>query len=301
MKRRQFLVVTWVLLSASFASAQRIDKTRRIAVLLGGMENPAWIEALRDNLKQLGWIDHQNIVIDYRWAEGDASLMRKYAAELINAKPNVIVVRSATALREARRVAGEIPLVFVSVSDPVGNGFVRSLARPGGNITGFSNLEYDMAGKWLQLLKEVVPHVKRVFVLQSSNNPNWPGWVRAIDAAARTMGLAVVRSNVTDPAQIEPAISVFAQEPNGGLLVLPDPFLQPQRDLIMSLATRHRLPAVYGGSEFDNGDGLIYYGVDSTGFSSAGRSLRRPDFEWRKAREPASPSADEVQADRQCE
>jgi putative ABC transport system substrate-binding protein len=236
---------------------------RRIAVLTGGMEDPAWVEVLRDDLKKLGWIDHQNIVIEYRWGEGDVALMRRYATELMNAKPNVFVVRSATALREVRRVAGGIPIVFVSVSDPVRNGFVQSLARPGGNVTGFSNLDYDMAGKWLQLLKEVAPHVKRVFVLQSPNNPNWPGWAAAIDSSAQELSLTVVRSNVTDSAQIEPAMSTFAREHDGGLLVLPDPFLAPQRDVIISSAARHRLPAVYGGSGFDNGAGLLYYGVDS--------------------------------------
>ena len=206
-------------------------------------------------------------MIDYRWGEGDAALMRKHAADLVSRKPDVMLVRSATALREARRAAGEIPIVFVSVSDPVGNGFVQSLAHPGGNITGFSNLDYDMAGKFLQLLKEVAPHVKRVFVLQSPNNPNWPGWLRAIDASASTLKLEVVRGSVTDGAQIEPTISAFARESNGGLLVLPDPFLRPQRDLIFNLAKRFRLPAVYGGGGFDNGKVLIYYGVDDTDFA----------------------------------
>ena len=233
---------------------------------MGGIQDPTWVAALRDSLKQLGWIDEHNVVIEYRWAEGDASLMRRYAVELVNGKPDVIVVRSATALREAGRAAGEIPIVFVSVSDPVGNGFVQSLARPGRNITGFSNLDYDMAGKWLQLLREVAPLVKRVLVLQSPNNPNWPGWLHAIDSSAEAMSLAVVRGSVTDRAQIEPVISKFAREPNGGLLILPDPFLAPQRDLIVSSAARYRLPAVYGGAGFDNGEGLIYYGADSTDF-----------------------------------
>jgi thioredoxin reductase len=165
MKRRYLLVTLCVFLFPPLASGQRPAKARRIAVLMGGIQDPTWVEALRDSLKQLGWIDQHNVVIEYRWAEGDASLMRRYAAELVNGKPDVIVVRSATALREAGRAAGEIPIIFVSVSDPVGNGFVQSLARPGRNITGFSNLDYDMAGKWLQLLMEVAPHVKRVLVI----------------------------------------------------------------------------------------------------------------------------------------
>jgi putative ABC transport system substrate-binding protein len=266
-ERRQFLLCVAVLLSTPFASAQGRGTLRRVAVLTGGTTDPAWVAALRENLGQLGWIEDRNVVIDYRWGEGDAALMRKHAADLVSRKPDVMLVRSATALREARRAAGEIPIVFVSVSDPVGNGFVQSLAHPGGNITGFSNLDYDMAGKFLQLLKEVAPHVKRVFVLQSPNNPNWPGWLRAIDASASTLKLEVVRGSVTDGAQIEPTISAFARESNGGLLVLPDPFLRPQRDLIFNLAKRFRLPAVYGGGGFDNGKGLIYYGVDDTDFA----------------------------------
>jgi putative ABC transport system substrate-binding protein len=266
MKRRYFLMTLGVAFVAPLASGQRPAKTRRIAVLMGGIQDPTWVEALRDSLKQRGWIDQHNVVIEYRWAEGDASLMRGYATELVNGKPDIIVVRSATALREASRAAGEIPIVFVSVSDPVGNGFVQSLARPGRNITGFSNLDYEMAGKWLQLLREVAPHVKRVLVLQSPNNPNWPGWLHSIDSSAEAMSLTVVRGSVTDRAQVEPVISKFARAPNGGLLVLPDPFLAPQRDLIVSSAARYRLPAVYGGTGFDNGDGLIFYGVDSTEF-----------------------------------
>ena len=267
MDRRQFLLCAAAFLSTRFASAQRSGPLHRVAVLMGGTTDPAWVAALRENLGKLGWIEDRNVVIDYRWGEGDAALMRKQAADLVSRKPDVILVRSATALREARRAAGEIPIVFVSVSDPVGNGFVQSLARPGGNITGFSNLEYDMAGKWLQLLKDVAPSVARVFVLQSPNNPNWPGWLRAIDASSSTLKLDTVRGNVTDGAQIERAIVAFAREPNGGLLVLPDPFLRPHRELIFNLATRLRLPAVYGGGGFGNGEGLIYYGVDDTDFA----------------------------------
>lgn len=261
--QRRLVLCAAALLSIPFASAQQAANSRRIAVLMGGVAtDPTWLAALRENLAQIGWIENRNVVIDYRWGEGDAALMRKHAADLVSQKPDVIVVRSATALREVRRAAGELPIVFVSVSDPVGNGFVQSLARPGGNITGFSNLEYDMAGKWLQLLREVAPYVRRVLVLQSPNNPNWPGWLRAIDASASTLKLNVTRGSVTDGAQIEPTISAFAREPNGGLLVLPDPFLRPHRDLIFALVTKLRLPAVYGGSGFDNGNGLIYYGVD---------------------------------------
>jgi len=261
-RRRCFVVWTCALFVPPFVSAQERGKLRRVAVLMGGMNDPTWVRGLGESFGQLGWVENRNVVFEYRWGEGEAALMRKHAAELVKWKPDVFVVRSATALREAQRAAGDIPIVFVSVSDPVGNGFVNSLSRPGGNTTGFSNLDYDMAGQWLQLLKEVAPSAKRVLALQSSNNPNWPGWLRAIETSASALKLEVVRGNVTDRVQIEPTISAFAQQPNGGLIVLPDPFLAPEHDAILSLAKRHRLPAVYGGSGFDNGDGLIYYGVD---------------------------------------
>ena len=267
MQRRQFVLSASMLVAASFVRAQERGNARRIAVLMGGTEDPAWIAGLRESFRKLGWIENGNVVFEYRWGEGEAALMRKHAVDLVTWKPDVIVVRSATALREVQRAAGNVPIVFVSVSDPVGNGFVKSLSRPGGNTTGFSNLEYDMAGKWLQLLKEVAPNVKRVLALQSPNNPNWPGWLRAIESSASILSMDVVRGSVTDRANIEPTISAFAREPNGGLLVLPDPFLAPQHDLILSLAKGYRLPAVYGGSSFERGEGLIYYGVDPSDFA----------------------------------
>ena len=237
---------------------------------MGGSDDPqgvAAFAALRESLRQLGWTEGRNLEIRYRWGKGQATLMRTYAEELMRWKPDVIVVRSATALREVRSVAGEIPIVFVSVSDPVANGFVQSLARPGGHITGFSGLEHEMAGKWLQLLKEIAPHLTRVLALQSANNPNWPGWQRAIETYLPTVNLQLTRPTITDGAQIEPVISAFAREPNGGLIVLPDPFLQPYRTLIYNLAAKHRLPAIYGGAGYDSGEGLIYYGVDPVDLS----------------------------------
>jgi putative ABC transport system substrate-binding protein len=231
---------------------------------MGGAKDPSWVADLRENFRKLGWVENNNAVLEYRWGEGEAALMRKHAVDLVTWKPDVIVVRSATALREVQRAAGSVPIVFISVSDPVGNGFVKSLSRPGGNTTGFTNLEYDIAGKWLQLLREVAPNVKRVLALQSPNNPNWPGWLRAIESSASALSLNVVRGSVIDRTRIEPTISTFAQEPNGGLLVLPDPFLAPEHDQLLALAKGHRLPAVYGGSGFDTGEGLIYYGVDQT-------------------------------------
>jgi putative ABC transport system substrate-binding protein len=268
--RRQFVLFVSLLLAAGPARAQKSERLRRVAVLMGGSEDPQGVmafTALREGLRQLGWIEGRNLEIKYHWGEGQATLMRAHAEDLVKWKPDIIVVRSATALREVRRVAGAVPIVFVSVSDPVGNGFVPSLARPGGNITGFSNLEYEMAGKWLQLLKEIAPQVTRVLTLQGAGNPNWPGWQRAMETYVSAFNLQLMRPTITDGAQIEPLIAAFASEPNGGLIVLPDPFLQPHRALIFSLAAKHRVPAIYGGAGYDSGEGLIFYGVDTVDVS----------------------------------
>jgi putative ABC transport system substrate-binding protein len=268
--RRQFLLCVSLLLAASVTEGQKGEKLRRVAVLMGGSEDPqgvAAFAALREGLRQLGWIEGRNLDIKYHWGKGQVTSIRAYAEDLVKWKPDIIVVRSATALREVRSVAGEVPIVFVSVSDPVGNGFVQSLARPGGHITGFSNLEYEMAGKWLQLLKEIAPKVTRVLTLQGASNPNWRGWQRAMETYVSAVNLQLTRPTITDGAQIEPVIAAFAREPNGGLIVLPDPFLQPHRALIFSLAAKHRVPAIYGGGGYDSGEGLIFYGVDAVDLS----------------------------------
>jgi putative ABC transport system substrate-binding protein len=269
-KRRQFVLCAGALLVVRFGGANGAQNLRRVAVLMGGSDDPqgqAAFAALRENLRQFGWSEGRNFIIEYRWGKGQAALMRTHAEDLVKWNPDVIVVRSATALREVRRVAGKIPIVFVSVSDPVGNGFVQSMARPGANITGFSNLEYEMAGKWLQLLKEVAPRVTRVLPLQSAKNPNWPGWIRAIESSLTTVNLKLSRPNITEGAQIEPVIAAFARDANGGLIVLPDPFLQPHRELIFRLSAEHRLPAIYGGAGYNSGAGLLYYGVDPVDLS----------------------------------
>lgn len=188
--------------------------------------------------------------------------MRAQAEALVSGKPNVIAVSTATALRETQRAAGNIPIVFWAVSDPVGNKFVRNLARPDGNTTGFSLFEYEMGGKWLQLLKEAAPHLKRALVLMNAANPNLPGWLRAIEPVAPALGLELIRPNVFDAAQTEPAISAFARDANGGLILLPDPFLAPHREVIIKLTAKYRLPMLSGVSSFSDLGGLISYGID---------------------------------------
>jgi len=247
------------------AHAQRSERPRRVAVLIGAPESAQGqlqVTEFRQELRQLGWVEGRNLFIDQRWGEGKASVMRIQAEDLVRSKPDVIVVRTATALREVRRIAGGTPIVFVSVSNPVGNGFVKSLAHPGDNITGFSNLDFDMAGKWLQLLKETVPRLERVLALQSVNNPSWPGWINALESIASTLKLHIVRGGVQAADEIEPAVTRFAQHPHGGMVVLPDPFLSPHRTRLVSLAARLRVPSIYGNSEYVEAGGFLIYGVN---------------------------------------
>jgi len=263
--RRQLLLGASALLLASRLSAQRAEKVRRVAVLSGSVESSQGqlqLAAFKDSLRELGWVEGRNLALEHRWGEGKASLMRAHAEDLVKGKPDVIVVRSATALRETRRLAGDIPIVFVSVSNPVANGFVKDLAHPGGNITGFSNLDFDMAGKWLQLLKETAPRLQRVLALQSVNNPSWSGWVQALEIRAAALKLGVVRGGLRTPDEIESTIARFAAKPNGGVVVLPDPFLTPHRTQIVSLAARYRVPAIYGNPEYIDAGAFLFYGVN---------------------------------------
>lgn len=265
--RRQFLLSTGALLASPLVRAQRTDPLRRIGVLVGGASGPqqqAQLAALREGLLQLGWMEGRNIQIDHRWGEGNIAVMRTQAEALVSGKPDVLATSTATALREIQRATGKIPIVFWGVSDPVGNKFVQSLARPDGNTTGFSLFQYEMGGKWLQLLKETAPRLKRALVLMNEKNPNLPGWLHAIEPVARSLGLELIRPNVMDAAQIESAISAFSREVDGGLLVLPDPFLTStvHQELILKLTTLYRLPSVYGLSIFAQRGGLISYGID---------------------------------------
>ena len=265
--RRQFLLTAGAVLVSPLVRAQRTPPLRRIGVLVGGASGPqeqAQLAALRQGLLHLGWLEGRNIQIDNRWGEGNIAVMRTQAEALASGNPDVLATSTATALREMQRAAGQIPIVFWGVSDPVGNKFVQSLARPGNNTTGFSLFQYEMGGKWLQLLKETAPFLKRALVLMNEKNPNLPGWMYAIEPVARSVGLELVRPKVMDAAQIESAISAFSREANGGLLVLPDPFLTStvHQELILKLTTLHRLPSVYGLSIYPQRGGLISYGID---------------------------------------
>jgi putative tryptophan/tyrosine transport system substrate-binding protein len=249
------------------ARAQHPGHMRRIGVLMATVQSDpdaqARLAALRQALQELGWTDGRNALIDYRWAGADLDLMRAYAAELVGLTPDVILAHSPPGIMAAQRQTRTVPLVFVMVPAPVEIGLVASLTRPGGNITGLTHFETAMAGKWLETLREISPSLSRVAFLLHQEHPAWSGYARTIAEAASALGITVSPAAARDTVDIERALATFAREPKGGLLVLPDNFTQVHRELIIALAARYRLPAIYPFRYFPASGGLISYGVDT--------------------------------------
>jgi putative tryptophan/tyrosine transport system substrate-binding protein len=249
------------------ARAQQGERMRSIGVLMSLVEDDpegqARVAAFLQGLQQLGWTDGRNVRIDIRWAAGDADRMRRYAAELVALAPEVILATGTPVTAALLQATRSVPIVFVVVPDPVANGFVESLARPGGNATGFTVYEYGLGGKWLELLKEIAPHVTRAAVLRDPAIASGIGQLAAIQGVAPALGVELRPVGVRDAGEVERAVTAFAREPNGGLIVLASPLAIVQRDLIITLAARHRLPAVYTRRFFVTGGGLICYGPDS--------------------------------------
>ncbi len=269
MKRREFLgvlggaVVAW----PHAASAQPSGRMRTIGILVASTaaepEHQVRVTAVLQRLEQLGWAEGRNARIDIRWATADAGALRRHAAELAALAPDVILAATGTSttapLLEATRT---VPIVFVLVIDPVGAGFVASLARPGGNATGYLMFEYGLSGKWLELLKQCAPDVKRVAVLRDPAIASGIGQFGAIQSAAPSLGFEASPINVHDAGTIERDIAAFARSPNGGMIVTAAPRTLLFRDLIITLADRHRLPAVYSSRQWVTAGGLISYGPD---------------------------------------
>jgi putative tryptophan/tyrosine transport system substrate-binding protein len=250
------------------ARAQQPDRVRRIGVLMHLPENDpetqARVRALLEGLQQWGWTDGRNVRIDYRFGAADVDRSRRYAAELIALAPDVIQASGTGPVAALQQASRTVPIVFVQIPDPVNAGFVESLSRPGGNATGFTVWEeFGTSGKWLELLKEVAPHVTRVAVLRDPTIPAGIGQTGAIQSVAPSLGVQVSPVGVRDSGEIERSISAFAREANGGLIVLGAPLAIMQRELISTLAVRHRLPAVYPARLFVAAGGLVSYGPDS--------------------------------------
>jgi putative ABC transport system substrate-binding protein len=246
------------------ARAQQADRVRRIGMLMStAADDPdgqARIAAFLDGLQQLGWTDGRNVKIDYRWPAGDADKSRKYAAELVALAPDIILAFGSANMTSLLQATRTVPIVFVAVPDPVGAGYVDSLSRPGGNATGFMTFEYSMGGKWLEVLKEIAPGVTRVAVLRDPAITSGIGQWGAIQSAAPSLGVEVNPINVSDAGDIERAVTAFARSSNGGLIVTASGLTIAHRDLINTLAARHKLPAVYFERLFVAAGGLISYG-----------------------------------------
>jgi ABC-type uncharacterized transport system substrate-binding protein len=248
------------------ARAQQADRMRRIGVLSGlaadNQDNKVRLAAFQQRLQQLGWTDGHNVRIDYRFVAGNLENYRKYAAELVALAPDVILAPGASLapLLEATRT---VPIVFVTVIDPVGAGFVASLARPGGNATGFTNYEYSMSGKWLELLKEIAPRVTRAAVLRDPAVTAGIGQFGAVQIVAPSLGVELSPVDVRDAHEIERAVTAFARGLNGGLIVTASASGVAHRELITTLAARHKLPAVFSARFYVASGGLISYAPDS--------------------------------------
>jgi putative ABC transport system substrate-binding protein len=245
------------------ARAQQSERMRRIGVFMSRGEelrNELCFEAFAQRLRQLGWIEDRNVKFDHRWGVAEPDRTRRSAEELVALAPDVILTSGSPTLGALLQTTRTVPIVFASVPDPVGAGFVDSLARPGGNATGFTLFEYSISGKSLELLKEIAPHVSRMAFLREAGIAAASGQFAALQTAAPSLGIEVSPINVRDAAELERAMAFFAGLPNGGLVVAGSPNVATHRDLIIKFAARHRMPAVYFERDFVTDGGLISYG-----------------------------------------
>jgi putative ABC transport system substrate-binding protein len=270
MKRREFITlmggaaVVWPIT----ARAQRPERPRRIGLLIPFPDDRdplvrEYLSAFKQRLHELGWIESRNIRLDYRFTGQNAERIRTGGEELIALTPDVIVVWANPAAAILRKTTQTIPIVFTVVSDPIGGGFVTNLARPGGNITGFQNFETEIGGKWLEVLREIAPGVRRIAFVHSPDISAHVAFMRVAEAASSSLGMTVTPAGVRSAAEIERALTEFAKEPNGGLIVAPSPFNTTNKELIIGLASGLHLPAIYPFRYFATNGGLASYGFDT--------------------------------------
>jgi ABC-type uncharacterized transport system substrate-binding protein len=268
MKRREFIAVLGGAAAVSvLPSRVHSEPARNVGVLVGASEDDAdgraRVALITQGLNELGWTEGRNIRFDYRWAGGDAARAKAHAADLVSQKPDVIVANSTLALAALHKQTSTIPIVFVLVGDPVGQGFVSSLAHPGGNITGFTAFEFATAAKWLELLNEIVPGLKRVALIFSpTSGPFAEKFAQSMAPVASASGIDLIVSPTRDTAEIDRAFVAVSGQPQGGLIVNPDAFVNSNRGLIISLAARYRLPVIYPYRFFVVDGGLVSYGHD---------------------------------------
>src|SRR5262245_58108824 len=266
MRRREFIgllggAAAWPIAAWS----QQPPRIRRLGVLMNLPENAeaqSRYAVLPHALAELGWTVGRNLQVDIRWGAADADLYRKYAPELVALAPDVILVSGTSALGPMQRATRTVPIVFLNITDPVGGGYVASLARPGGNATGFMDMEYGLSGKWLELLKQIAPRISRVAVLRDRGVDAGIGQFAAIQSVAPSFGVELSPFDMREAGEIERDIRTFVRGPNDGLIVTSSPLAVIHRDLIITLAAQHRLPAVYSDRAYISSGGLASYGID---------------------------------------
>ena len=261
-----FVLAAFLLAMVSVSFAQQSAPMRHVAVLLylkqNDPESQNYLTAFREGLQKAGWLVGRNLEIEYRWTGGDPQLTRKYAAELVALNPHVILTAGGAQVGPLQEVTRSIPIVFVQVADAVGAGFVNSLAKPGGNATGFTNGQFDISAKWLEVLKQISPGIKRLAVLRDPANPSATAQFGAVQAVAPSFGVEASPIGLHDTAEIEHGLTAFAQQPNSGVMVMPNALAIVHRAFIIAHATRLRLPAMYPFRYFVTEGGLISYGPD---------------------------------------
>jgi putative ABC transport system substrate-binding protein len=268
MRRREFIAfVGGAAAWPGAALAQAPQGLRRVGILMSSTENDkdagGWLASFRSTRLALGWTDGTNIKFDIRWTAGEPERMRDYASELLALKPAVLLAAGTLLIKTVQGLTSSVPIVFVQVSDPVDAGFVATLARQSGNLTGFTSFEYSMSSKWLHLLKQMQPTVGYVSIIEHPGNPNRAGYFRAIEVAGSTLGVNVAAVGVRDDGEIVAAIERMTASAAGGLLFPPDSFTLSRRDLIIQQTLRHRVPAIYAFRTFATNGGLMSYGVDN--------------------------------------
>jgi putative tryptophan/tyrosine transport system substrate-binding protein len=292
MRRREFIVglggaAAWPLV----ARAQQGDRVRRVGVLMNGAatgpEYQSYLAAFIQGLRQRGWTDGQNLHIDVRWNASDAALAQTYAAELVGLMPDVILAASTVNLIPVVQVARTVPVVFVGVADPVAQGFVASVRRPGGNLTGFSQFEFSLGGKWLDLLKQAAPSLTRVAVVFNPDTaPYFKFFMPVIESAAASLRVQAVASSVRAIADIQPALENFARQPNGGLMLMSDSFVVLHQSLIADLAGRYRLPSISSARDFAKSGGLMDYHPTNLAVQFQQAAANNPQQSWGFEGEP---------------
>jgi putative ABC transport system substrate-binding protein len=266
MKRREFITLVGGAAAWPFAAhAQRSERIRRVGVIMGFAEDDevwqTYLATFRQGLQELGWTEGRNIRFDYRFTGESEERMRSMAEELVTLAPDAILVSTNSVVAAALKATRSTPIVFTWVSDPVGSGFVSNLPHPGGNITGFHNFEPAIAGKWLDLLRQIAPDLRRVAVVHVPEIVPNVAFVRVVEAAARALGIAVTAAEVRNAADIERVLSAFGQD-GGGLIVTPSALTATRRNLIISLAARFKLPAIYSFGFYATSGGLMSYGIN---------------------------------------